>query len=108
MADKISGYGRNGVDIASARAREAARGERAAGSDKAKEGGRAEPSPAASSVQLTDTATNLKQVEARIRDLPDVDRKRVESVRQRIESGNYQVNAGRLADRLIAFERDMA
>ncbi len=53
-------------------------------------------------------ATNLKQVEARIAELPDVDRARVDAVRQRVESGAYEINAGRLADRLLAFERHLA
>jgi flagellar biosynthesis anti-sigma factor FlgM len=55
-------------------------------------------------VQLTDTATNLKQVEAWIAELPDVDRARVDAIRQRVESGAYEINAGRLADRLLAID----
>jgi negative regulator of flagellin synthesis FlgM len=108
MADKISGYGTNGVDITSTRSRGPIRNERAADSDKAEASSRTDASSTSSQVRLTDTATNLKQVEARIADLPDVDRARVDAVRQRIESGAYQMNAGRLADRLLAFERDLA
>ena len=48
------------------------------------------------------------RIETRLADVPDVDRKRVETLRERIESGAYEVNAGRLADRLLAFERDLA
>jgi negative regulator of flagellin synthesis FlgM len=106
MADKITGYGRNGVDITSARSRGATRNEQVPEADRA--GGRPEADAAESQVRLTDTATNLKQIEARIAGLPDVDRARVDAVRQRIESGAYEVNAGRLADRLLAFERDLA
>jgi negative regulator of flagellin synthesis FlgM len=108
MADKISGYGRNGVDITSTKTRGPDRNERADQGDKAESGKRTTGGSTASHVQLTDTATNLKQVEARIAELPDVDRARVDAVRQRVESGAYQVNAGRLADRLLAFERDLA
>lgn len=108
MADKISGYGRNGVDITSARSRAPVRNERAADSDKAEAGSRTEGADTSSQVRLTDTAASLKQIEARLADTPDVDRKRVETLRQRIESGAYEVNAGRLADRLLAFERDLA
>ncbi|MDP2322882.1 MAG: flagellar biosynthesis anti-sigma factor FlgM [Gammaproteobacteria bacterium] len=108
MADKISGYGRNGVDITSARSRETARKERAPDADKAGAGARTGSSSTASQVNLTSTATNLKQIEARIKDLPDVDRARVDAMRQRVESGTYEVDAKRLADRLLAFERDLA
>ena len=107
MADKITGYGRNGVDIASTRSRAQVRAERTSGGDKA-EGAGASDAPESPAVRLTDTATNLKGVEARLAALPDVDAKRVESLRQRIESGAYEINAGRLADRIIAFERDLA
>jgi negative regulator of flagellin synthesis FlgM len=108
MADKISGYGRNGVDIASTRSRAPVRNERAADSEKAEAGGRTEGVETSSQVRLTDAAASLKQIETRLADLPDVDRKRVETLRERIESGAYEVNAGRLADRLLAFERDLA
>ncbi len=108
MADKISGYSRNGVDITSARSRGSVRNERAADSDKAEAGSRTDGADTSSQVRLTDTAANLKQIETRLADVPDVDRKRVETLRQRIESGAYEVNAGRLADRLLAFERDLA
>ena len=108
MADKISGYGRNGVDLTSTRSRAPVRNERAADSDKAEAGSRSDAAENSSQVRLTDTAASLKQIEARLADTPDVDRKRVETLRQRIESGAYEVNAGRLADRLLAFERDLA
>lgn len=108
MADKISGYGRNGVDITSARSRAPVRNERAADSDKAEAGSRSDATGTSSQVRLTGAAASLKQIETRLADLPDVDRKRVESLRERIESGAYEVNAGRLADRLLAFERDLA
>ncbi len=107
MADKITGYGGSGVDITSARSRGAVRNERAADDSKAA-GGPVDSGAPASAVQLTDTATNLKQTEARLANTPDVDRARVDAVRQRVEAGSYQVNAGRLADRLLAFERDLA
>jgi negative regulator of flagellin synthesis FlgM len=108
MADKIAGYGRNGVDITSTRSRVPVRNERAAEGDRAEAGGRSDGATTAGQVRLTDTAASLKQIEARLADQPDVDRKRVESLRERIESGAYEVNAGRLADRLLAFERDLA
>lgn len=108
MADKISGYNRNGVDIASTKSRAPVRNERAADSEKAEAGSRSEGAENSSQVRLTDTAANLKQIETRLAGLPDVDHKRVETLRQRIESGAYEVNAGRLADRLLAFERDLA
>lgn len=108
MANKITGNGGSGVDITATRSRAASRNERTARGDKTDGGSRAEAASASSQVQLTDTAVNLKQIESRIAGLPDIDRARVDAVRQRVDSGAYQVNAGRLADRLLAFERDLA
>lgn len=109
MADKISGYSRNGVDITSTKARGPARNEREVKTDKAdKADAGTDASDSTAQIRLTDAAANLKQVERRLADVPDVDKKRVETLRQKIESGAYEVDAGRLADRVLAFERDLA
>lgn len=102
MADKINGYGRSGVDITSTRLRAMERG---------KDAGQSARSGSASgqdAVQLTSTATSLKQIETRLASIPDVDRARVDAVRQRVEAGAYKVDANRIADRLLRFERDLA
>ena len=101
MADKINGYGRGGVDITSTRLWAIERGEDARQSRKSE-------SPSGSDeVQLTHTATSLKHVEARLAGMPDVDRARVDALRQRVESGNYRMDANRIADRLLRFEREL-
>lgn len=111
MADKITGYGKSQVEVATSRSREAGRSSRA-GSDRVDAGHRAAEKGATAAadtqVRLTDTATNLKQVEQSLASMPDVDQARVSEIRQRVDGGSYQVNADRLADRLLAFERDLA
>ena len=101
MADKINGYGRGGVDISTTRLRAIERGESARPSRKPE-------STSTDDVQLTHTATSLKQIETRLASIPDVDRARVEAVRQRVESGPWKMDANRVADRLMRFERDLA
>ena len=101
MADKINGYGRGGVDITSTRLRAIERGEDARQSRKSE-------SPSGSDeVQLTHTATSLKHVEARLAGMPDVDRARVDALRQRVESCNYRMDANRIAARLLRFAREL-
>ena len=102
MADKINGYGRGGVDISTARLRAIERGENAPQSRKT------ESASGGDDVQLTHAATSLKQIETRLASIPDVDRARVDAVRQRVESGAYKMDANRIADRLLRFERDLA
>ncbi len=105
MADKINGYGGGGVDISTTRLRAIERGENAGQSRKPAS---ASASASADDVQLTHTATSLKQIETRLASIPDVDRARVEAVRQRVESGTWKMDANRIADRLMRFERDLA
>ena len=102
MADKINGYGRGGVDITSTRLRAIERGENARQSRKSESA-----SSGGDAVQLTHTATSLKQIESRLASIPDVDRARVDAIRQRVESGAYKLDANRIADRLLRFERDL-
>lgn len=101
MTDKINGYGRSGVDITSTRLRAIERGEDARQSRKS------ESASGSDNVQLTHTATSLKNIEARLASVPDVDRARVEAIRQRVESGSYRMDVNRIADRLMRFEREL-
>jgi negative regulator of flagellin synthesis FlgM len=56
------------------------------------------------SVNLTDTAGQLRRIEASLADLPEVDNDKVAAIRQSIENGSYQVDAARVADNLLQFE----
>lgn len=56
------------------------------------------------SVNLTDTAEQLRRIEASLADLPEVDNDKVAAIRQSIENGSYQVDAARVADSLLQFE----
>jgi len=59
-------------------------------------------------VNLTPTANRLKRIEMSLADVPDVDQARVAEIRQQIQSGSYQINAQRLADKLLTLDRDLA
>ncbi len=100
MADKISGYGRSG-DVGPARSRGVA------GSGRAEPGRAAGPARRDDDLQLTGAAAALRAAEARLREQADVDQARVEAARRRVEAGEYRVDADRLADRLLRFERSL-
>jgi len=55
-------------------------------------------------VRLTDTAASLQRLEARIASQPVVDAQRVESVKQAIADGSFQVDASRVARKMAEFE----
>jgi len=78
-------------------------GTRGNGPEAQKSGGNA-VSNATDSVSLTDTAARLQKVEASLADLPEVDNDRVATIQRAIADGSYQVDANRIADKMLSFE----
>ncbi len=59
---------------------------------------------ASDTLNLTDTAAQLRRLEKHLATLPSDSTQRVESIRQAVTSGTYQVNPARIADKLLGFE----
>lgn len=55
-------------------------------------------------VSLTGTASQLRALEQQIASLPVVDVQRVESIKQKIANGSYQIDAPHVADKMIQIE----
>ena len=103
MAEKISGYARPGLDVSPTRDRKVDK------PDTASETGKQQrPEAARDSVNLSGQVDNLRDVEARLKDMPEVDPERVESMRAKLDSGDYEVNAERLARKLTRLEQDLS
>ncbi len=103
MIDKINGYGRTDLPSSSSRTgtvKKADQGEaaRSAGSEETR----------TDEVALTDTAVRLKRIEASLAEQPEVDQARVDALRERIESGEYQVDSNEVARRLMQMEQDLS
>jgi negative regulator of flagellin synthesis FlgM len=58
-------------------------------------------------VTLTDSARSLQQIEEAVAKAPVVDASKVAAVKQAISSGTYQIDAARVADKLLNFERGL-
>jgi len=58
-------------------------------------------------VSISSRANDLKSLENNIRALPDTDSGRVNALRSQIESGQYLIDSQRVADRILAFERNL-
>ncbi|QEP43282.1 flagellar biosynthesis anti-sigma factor FlgM [Ectothiorhodospiraceae bacterium BW-2] len=61
----------------------------------------------ADKVSLTDTSLRLRSLETALADVPVVNEQRVESIKQAIADGSYQIDARQIADKLVQFEREM-
>jgi negative regulator of flagellin synthesis FlgM len=62
--------------------------------------------PADDQLKLTDSARALQQA-ARPDDSAAIDPLRVERVRQSLADGSYQINTGRIADRMLAMDQQI-
>ena len=60
------------------------------------------------SYTITDTAHRLAALQESIAAMPEVDATRVATVRSAIETGQYSANPGKIADRLLQLEGDLA
>lgn len=56
-------------------------------------------------VQLSSSALKLRETEQRLAQQGDIDQRRVDAIRDALNTGSYRVDAGRLADGLLAQER---
>jgi negative regulator of flagellin synthesis FlgM len=55
-------------------------------------------------VTLTSSARSLQKIEEAVAKAPVVDASKVAAVKQAVDSGTYQINADRVADKLLQFE----
>ena len=63
---------------------------------------------AMSPVRITDQARQLAALEHALNDVPVVNESRVEAIRLAIETGQYEVNPERIADKLLRTERELS
>lgn len=61
-------------------------------------------SETADQITLTSAARRLSDLNQTVNDQPAVDRDRVAMLRQAIQDGSYQVNADKIADKLLALD----
>ncbi len=78
-----------------------------AGSDASASTPAAASPQSADQVTLTASARSLQKIEEAIAAAPAVDAAKVAAVKQALGSGTYQIDAGRVADKLLQFERGL-
>ena len=58
----------------------------------------------ADTVSLTDTVLQLKNLEQSLSNVPVVDAQRVESLRQAVDQGRYEIDPQDVAEKLLGFD----
>lgn len=56
-------------------------------------------------VEITPTAHLLARLEQQISGTPDLDQSRVDAIRQALANGTYRIDAGRIADGVLAAQK---
>ena len=70
-------------------------------------GASAQTSQSGDTVTLTDSARSLQKIEEAVAKAPVVDAQKVAAVKHAIGSGTYKIDAGRVAGKLLKFERGL-
>ena len=103
MTAKISG-----ISTAEPVAKPAGSGSNSVAADKSQGEGPAAASAAnADHVTLTDSARSLQKIEETIAKTPVVNAGKVAAVKHAISSGTYKIDAGRIAGKLLKYERGL-
>lgn len=100
MTTKIGGFDSSPVPVSTGGT--VKRGEDAA------VGAQSSKAAVASDTQITESARQLAALEQTVRDLPAVDEAKVASLRDSIQNGLYQIDSGRIADKLLQLEHSLS
>ncbi len=104
MTDKISG-----ISTAEPVAKPAGSGSNGVVTDKSQAEGSPRPAAAQTGdhVTLTGSARSLQKIEEAVAKSPVVDSAKVAAAKQAIGSGTYKIDAGRIAGKLLKYERGL-
>ena len=77
------------------------------GNPSARDKGAAQSTSTEDTVELTSRAKLLERLDKSLASIPDVDASRVAEVRQQIENGEYQIDADKIAEAMLRFDREL-
>jgi negative regulator of flagellin synthesis FlgM len=99
----------SGISIAESVAKPTGSGSNSVVNDKSSGEASAAASKAqtADHVTLTDSARSLQKIEEAVAKAPVVNAEKVAAVKQAISSGTYKIDAGRVAGKLLKYERGL-
>jgi negative regulator of flagellin synthesis FlgM len=99
----------SGISIAEPVAKPAGSGSNSVAADKSQGEGSAAAAAAqgADHVTLTDSARSMQRIEEAVAKTPVVNADKVAAVKHAISSGTYKIDAGRIAGKLLKYERGL-
>ena len=54
--------------------------------------------------RLSAAAKHLAQIENQLKDLPDVDEARIAEIKARVDSGDYKIDSGNMAQKMLGMD----
>jgi negative regulator of flagellin synthesis FlgM len=105
VPNKISGY--QPTDVLATVKGSGSSSSTAPTTDKSAAAGTGAVLPTGDQVTLTGSARTLQKLGEAVAQAPVVDTAKVATVKQAVQSGTYQVDAGRVADKLLQFEKGL-
>lgn len=68
---------------------------------------RARPAEDSARVEVTDAALRMKRLEEKVLSMSDVDEARVNEIREKLRSGEFEIDNSSVAEKLLRFEKDL-
>lgn len=59
------------------------------------------------SVSISAQSSQLQALESSLKDAPEIDSQKIEAIRKAISEGNFSISSGRVAEKMMAFSREM-
>jgi negative regulator of flagellin synthesis FlgM len=98
----------SGISTAEPLAKPAGSGSNSVAAEKSQgEGSAAASAPSTDHVTLTDSARSLQKIEEAVAKTPVVNAGKVAAVKHAISSGTYKIDAGRVAGKILKYERGL-
>jgi negative regulator of flagellin synthesis FlgM len=99
VASKIGGFDNQPVSVGTGSSVKRSPDSAAGGTESS--GAQADP------VQITGSARQLATLEQHLKTLPAIDQSRVAKIQDALATGRYQINAGRVADKMLGLEHQL-
>ncbi len=84
-----------------------ANGEKRVGAEKTAADTASVPAISGDKVELTKNAQLLQRLDKTLGELSAVDNRRIDAVREAIQNGEYEVDAEKIAEAMLRFDRDL-